>query len=76
MHLINQGITQDQNTTTIQFVGTRDVTGYQCNLDRAKDFVFCRSPLHYEHLSIGEHRLVVDPVGCDGQKLSVKFVVE
>ena len=76
MHLINEGITFDreQNTTTIQFVGTHDVTGYQCRLDDA-NFVFCLSPQHYNQLDVGEHRLIVKPEGCEGERLSVKFEI-
>ena len=78
MHLINEGVAFDreQNTTTIQFVGTQDVTGYQCRLDDVKNFVFCLSPQHYNKLDIGEHRLIVRPVGCQGERLSVKFEVD
>lgn len=78
VHLINEGITfdQEQNTTTIQFVGTQDVTGYQCRLDDAKDFVFCLSPQLYSEMDAGEHRLIVKPVGCKGERLSVKFEVD
>ena len=77
VHLINEGVSfdQEQNETTIQFVGTQDVTGYHCRLDQSKVPVFCLSPLRYSQLPSGEHRLIVIPVGCKGERLSLKFEV-
>ncbi len=48
----------DQDGVTIQFTGTEDVTGYLCRLDNADRFIPCRSPLHYQSLSNGRHRLI------------------
>lgn len=75
VHLINAGVTNEQNTTTIEFVGTGSVSGYLCRLDDAVT-TFCRSPLQYSGLSSGSHRLIVTPSGCAGEKLSIKFETE
>ena len=77
VHLINMGIATEQNITTIEFVGTESVSGYQCRLDDAVDFTSCRSPLRYMDLSSGEHRMIINPVGCSqGKRLSVRFETE
>lgn len=75
VHLINAGVRKEQDTTTIEFVGTNDVSGYLCSIDK-EAIVFCRSPLRYSGLSSGTHRLLVSPTGCDGEKLSIKFETE
>ena len=72
VHMINAGVTKEQNATTIEFVGTESVSGYFCRLDDRVS-TFCQSPLHYSDLSTGAHRLIVTPLGCTGEKLSVKF---
>lgn len=75
VHLINAGVTKEQNTTTVEFVGTEDVSGYLCRLDQ-EAFTFCRSPLRYSGLTSGGHRLLVSPTGCDGERLAIKFETE
>jgi Zn-finger protein len=69
------GVTKEENTTRIEFVGTDDVSGYSCKLDGG-EFLLCRSPLYYSDLSSGAHRLIVNPTGCRGEKLDIKFEVE
>ena len=75
MHLINMGVTREENATRIEFVGTDDVSGYSCRIDGGQSS-FCNSPLYYSDLSSGTHRLIVSPTGCDGEKLSIKFEAE
>ena len=73
MHFINEGVIVDGTRVTIQFFGI-GVTSYQCRLDKG-ELVVCASPLRYENLSVGTHKLVVKPMGCNGEVLAMKFEI-
>ena len=75
VNLINEGVNTEEGRTTVQFTGTEDVTGYSCRLDGGR-FRPCRSPLRYQSLSSGRHKLRVRPVGCSGPSLDVVIVIQ
>ena len=76
LHLINEGVTVEGNSASIQFSGTGGI-GYQCRLNKEDNFVSCRSPLRYENLAVGSYTLIVKPVGCiDGEKLLINFKIK
>ena len=79
VHLINDGGSISENETTVQFVGTPNVTSFYCLLDGSKTTIFCRSPVSYSNLAPGQHKVVVLPKGCVGDnqgKLSVKIIIQ
>ena len=73
MHFINEGVIVDGNRVSIQFFGL-GVTSYQCRLDEG-ELEFCASPLRYENLSVGMHKLAVKPIGCNGEIHVMKFEI-
>ena len=40
VHLINDGVTVDGDTATVEFTSSGPATSFQCNLDRG-DFIPC-----------------------------------
>ena len=75
LHLINEGVTVEGTSASIQFSGTGGI-GYQCRLNIEDNFVSCRSPLRYENLAVGKYTLIVKPVGCNDEKLLIKFEIK
>ena len=55
VHLINDGITD----VTIEFAGTPDVSVIHCKLDNSKINTNCKSPLRYNSLDPGQHKVVL-----------------
>ena len=76
MHLINDGITVNDGDVTIEFAGTPDVSVIHCKLDNSKINTNCKSPLRYNSLDPGQHKVALRPRKCakKGQgSFSAKF---
>lgn len=79
VHLINNGVSKNEDRVTIEFLGTPDVTSFRCQLDGSTMASFCVSPLRYSKLAPGQHTLVVLPKGCTGEdqgKLTVNIEIQ
>jgi len=79
INLINGGVTVEGSNAVIEFSGSRDITGLTCTLDSGVPNSSCRSPLRFNGLSSGTHKLAVRPQGCENASeesvLSITFEI-
>ena len=63
VNLINAGVVVNGNSATAEFLAVGAATSFKCRLDKGRTDT-CVSPLSYDGLSSGEHRLRIIPQGC------------
>ena len=75
LQLINDGLTILENKVSIEFAGSPDVQSFTCRLDGMKTRERCRSPLRFENLSPGPHKLIILSNRCGEKRgrLSLTF---